>query len=106
VYAQQVKVFFADGTEKDVVLSQWSMGQFAQWAARNSLTVDIQNPGLLGVVMLRYQAYCELHRDPTVARPAFEKWDFTVLEVEPVNEAEPVDPTQPVPSGVSSESSP
>jgi hypothetical protein len=106
VYAQQVKVHFADGTEKDVVLSQWSMGQFAQWSARNGLNVDIQSPGLMGVVMLRFQAFCELHRDPQVAKPTFEKWDFTVQEVEPITEAEPVDPTGPEPSGVSSESSP
>jgi hypothetical protein len=106
MYAQKVAVHFADGTEKDVVLSQWSMGQFAQYAARSGLAVDIQNPGLMGVVMLRYQAYCELHRDPTTARPSFDKWDFTVQEVEPITEAEPVDPTQPVPSGGSSESSP
>lgn len=98
MYAQKVSINFVDGTSKEAVLTQWSMGQFAQWAARAGLQVDIQNPGLMGVVMLRYQAYCELHRDPTVARPSFEKWDFTVQEVEPVTDVEPVDPTQPAPS--------
>lgn len=94
MYQQRVAIRYTDGTEREAVLTQWSMGQFAQWATRQGLTVDTSNPGLMGVVMLRYQAYCEQHRDPTVARPAFDKWDLTVAEVDPLGVDEPVDPTR------------
>jgi hypothetical protein len=93
VYQQKVLVHYADGTTAPVVLTQWAMGQFAQWSARQGLAVDLSNPGLMGVVMMRYQAYCELHRDPSKPRPSFEKWDMTVSEVEPEGDDEPVDPT-------------
>lgn len=93
MYQQKATVSFIDGTEKSVVLTQWSMGQFAQWSARQGLTVDLGNPGLMGVVMMRYQAYCELHRDPNAPRPSFDKWDMTVSEVDPEGDDEPVDPT-------------
>lgn len=95
MFAQQVVIRYADGTEKPATLTQWSMGQFAQWSIRQGFDVDINNPGLMGVVMLRYQAYCELHRDPNAVRPSFDKWDATVAEVDPVQEAEPVGPTGP-----------
>jgi hypothetical protein len=93
VYQQRVVVRYVDGTEKRVSVTQWAMGQFAQWSARQGMSVDLGNPGLLGIVMLRYQAYCELHRDPSLPRPSFEKWDMTVSEVEPEGDDEPVDPT-------------
>jgi hypothetical protein len=99
MYAQKVVVHFADGTSKDAVLTQWSLGQFAQFAQSKGWTVDPQSPGLLAVTMLRYQAYCELHRDPSVARPTFDRWDLTVSEVEPAEEPSQVDPTDPAPSG-------
>jgi hypothetical protein len=97
VFAQKVAITFVDGTSKDVVLSQWSIGQFAQWAARQGLAVDVGAPGLLGVVMLRYQAYCELHRDPSTPRASFDRWDMTVDSVDP-EEPEAVDPTEAAPS--------
>ena len=96
MYQQKAVVHFVDDTSKDVVLTQWSMGQFAQWASRQGLKVDINDPGLMGVVMMRYQAFCELHRDAATV-PSFDKWDRTVAEVEP-EVSEPVDPTQPDPS--------
>lgn len=99
MYQQRVAIRYVDGTEKTATLSQWSMGQFAQWSARQGLAVDLGNPGLMGVVMLRYQAYCELHRDPSSPRPSFEKWDVTVAEVDPEEDPEPVYPTQPEASG-------
>jgi hypothetical protein len=95
VFHQAVVVHYQDGTTKEATLSQWSIGQFAQWSSRQNLQVDIESPGLMGVVMLRYQAYCELHRDPTGPRPTFEKWDMTVVEVEALEGAEQVDPTGP-----------
>jgi hypothetical protein len=98
MFSQKVTVRFLDGTEKDVTLTQWSIGQFAQYAQNKGWSMDPQNPGLLAITMLRFQAFAELHRDPTAARPAFDKWDFTVAEVEP-QEDSGVDPTQPGPSG-------
>jgi hypothetical protein len=98
MYSQQALVRFVDGSERTVTLTQWSVGQFAQWSARQGLKVDLEDPGLLGVVMVRFQAYAELHRDPTAVRPSFDKWDLTVSEVEPSGERE-VDPTQPGRSG-------
>lgn len=98
MYAQRVQVAYADGTATEVVLTQWALGQFAQYAQAKGWAVDMANPGLLAVVMLRYQAYCELFRDPTKPRPAFDKWDMTVGEVEPLEAPAEADPTQPVPS--------
>jgi len=98
VFQQKVTVHFVDGTQKDLTLTQWSMGQFGQYASRQGWEVDMGNPGLLAVVMLRYQAYCELHRDPNVPRPKFDAWDMTVNEVDPESEPEPVDPTPAAPS--------
>ena len=73
--AQKATIHYSDGTSTDVVLTQWSIGQFAQYAQSKGWKVDPSTPGLLGVVMVRYQSYCELHRDPTKARPAFDRWD-------------------------------
>jgi hypothetical protein len=97
--AQKVTIHYVDGTDTQVTLTQWSMGQFAQYGQSKGWTIDMQKPGLLAVVMLRYQAYCELHRDPTKPRAQFDRWDMTVAEVEPEGEPEAVDPTEPAPSG-------
>jgi hypothetical protein len=100
MYSQQVTVVFNDGTEQEIALTQWSIGQFAQYAQTKGWHVDHRDPGLLSIVMLRFQAYAELHRDPTKPRPTFEKWDYTVSEVSPVQTEEgesadsDVDPTQ------------
>lgn len=96
--AQKVTIAYLDGTTADVVLTQWSMGQFAQYGQSKGWHLDMQKPGLLAVVMLRYQAYCELHRDPTKARPTFDRWDMTVDSVDPVEEPQDVPPTGPAPS--------
>lgn len=94
MYTQRALITYTDGTEKEVTLTQWAMGQWAQWAQSKGWSIDMQNPGLLAVVMLRYQAYCELHRDPTVPRPQFDRWDFTVASVDPVEDPETADPTE------------
>ena len=99
MYAQRATVHYVDETSKDVTLTQWSMGQFAQYSQSKGWKVDMQAPGLLAVVMLRYQAYCEMHRDPQTARPTFDRWDMTVAEVAPVEDPAEVDPTDPAPSG-------
>jgi exosome complex RNA-binding protein Rrp4 len=99
MYAQRVTVHYVDETSKEVTLTQWSMGQFAQYGQSKGWKIDMQAPGLLAVVMLRYQAYCEMHRDPQSPRPTFDRWDMTVSEVVPVEEPEEVDPTGPAPSG-------
>jgi hypothetical protein len=100
MFAQRVTVEFVDGTSKEVMLTQWSIGQFAHYAQAKGWHVDHSAPGLLAVTMLRYQAYAELHRDPTAARPVFDKWDFTVNSVDPVQKDDDgdVDPTQTAPS--------
>lgn len=95
MYQVKATVHYVDGTTADVVLTQWSIGQFAQYASRNGLKFDTENPGLMALVMARFQAYAELFRDPTKPRTTFDKWDLTVSEVEKLNEDEVVDPTQP-----------
>jgi hypothetical protein len=94
MFAQRLTIHFTDGTTRDVVATQWSIGQFAQWAQNKGWTIDPNNPGLLAITMLRFQAYAKLHRDPGMPRPTFDKWDMTVGEVEPVSDGQ-VDPTQP-----------
>jgi hypothetical protein len=99
MFAQKVTVHYSDGTSKDVTLTQWSIGQFAQYAQNKGWTIDPRNPGLLSVTMLRFQAYAELHRDPATPRAQFDKWDATVAEVEPEEGSDgTVDPTPPIPS--------
>lgn len=98
MYAQPVTVRYADGTSTDLVLTQWAIGQFAQFAQSRGWNVDPANPGLISMVMVRYQAYCELHRDPTKPKPSFDKWDATVNEVEVADEEAEVTPTETVTS--------
>jgi hypothetical protein len=95
MFAQRVTITYRDGTTATTTLTQWSMSQFAVHAQAKGWTIDLANPGLLGVTMLRYQAWCELHRDPNTPRPAFDAWDGTVDDVEPAEAPAPVDPTQP-----------
>jgi hypothetical protein len=100
MFAQKVAIHFVDGTEKSVTLTQWSIGQFAQYAQNKGWNIDPQNPGLLAVTMLRFQAFAELHRDPNKPKVQFDKWDMTVSEVEPEEGNDgAVDPTQSEPSG-------
>jgi hypothetical protein len=95
MFAQKVKVYFSDGTEQDVTLTQWSIGQFAQYAQNKGWTVDPKSPGLLSITMLRFQAFAELHRDPSKPKVSFDKWDLTVAEVAPEEDSDGVvDPTQ------------
>jgi len=84
MFAQPVTVTYTDGTVKDVTLTQWSIGQFAQFAQSRGWTIDPASPGLLAITMLRYQAFCEIHRSPDTPKPAFDRWDQTVAEVSPV----------------------
>lgn len=97
MFRQPVIVHYVDGTEKRVDLTQWSIGQFGQYAAAKGWKVDPENPGLLAVTMLRYQAYAEIHRDPQGAKATYERWDVTVDEVE-AEAADEVVPTEPGPS--------
>lgn len=97
MFTQRVTVHYVDGTTHELVLDQWSIGQFAAYATKMGWQMDMEKPGILAVLMLRIQAWAQLHRDPAMPRPQFEAWDRTVSEVEPTEESEQVDPTQPVP---------
>ena len=99
MYQQRVTVTFVDETSKEVTLTQWGMSVFAQYANKQGWNVDLQKPGLMAVVLLRYQAYAEMHRDPQGARPTFERWDMTVADVSPLEEPAEVDPTVQGPLG-------
>lgn len=93
---QRVTVIYRDETEATTYLTQYSLSQFAVYCNSKGIEynpADNANP-LLGVLMLRFQAWCELFADTTQARPAFEAWDRTVIEVNP-EKAEPVNPTLP-----------
>lgn len=80
-YATPVRVVFRDGTEQDVVCTQWALSQFAVHAMVKGWQVDLEQPGLMAVTMMRFQAWAELHRDAKT-RPSFEVWDATVNAVE------------------------
>jgi hypothetical protein len=98
MFAQPVTVTYADGTAKEVTLTQWSIGQFGQFAATRGWNIDPKNPGMLAIMMLRFQAYAELHRAPDAIKPSFDKWDQTVNDVSPVEgTTSDVDPTQTAP---------
>lgn len=93
MFKQELKVHYRDGTCVDVTATQWALGQYIQWAQGQKIPVnDPQNMGLQALVMTRYQAYAELHRDSKTV-PQFKVWDATVDEVETVG-VEDVDPTQ------------
>jgi hypothetical protein len=93
VFTQKVTIHYVDGSQKDVVLDQWSIGQFAAYATKMGWDVDPNRPGMLAILMLRFQTWAQLHRDVTGAKPGFDIWDRTVREVEP-EEPEQPDPTQ------------
>lgn len=95
MFAQPVTVTYADGTVLDVTLTQWSIGQFGQYATSRGWSIDPSSPGLMSITMLRYQAYAEIHRDPGTVKPSFDKWDQTVNDVSPVEgTSHEVDPTK------------
>jgi hypothetical protein len=95
MFAQPVTVTYLDGTAQDVTLTQWSIGQFGQYAQSRGWAIDPSSPGLMAITMLRFQAYVEVHRDPGTIKPSFDKWDQTVVDVSPVEGASgEVDPTQ------------
>lgn len=91
---QKVVVKYRDGSEAFTHLTQYSLSQFAVYAQSKGWSLDIENPGLIGIIMIRFQAWAELFSDPSSPRPGFEKWDTTVTAVEPVEGPKPVDPTQ------------
>lgn len=100
MFAQPVTVTYADGTAVSVTLTQWSIGQFGQYATSRGWVIDPQAPGLMSITMLRYQAYAEIHRDPGTVKASFDKWDQTVNDVSPEEgTTSEVDPTQTAPSG-------
>ena len=98
MYSQQVTISFRDGSTKDTTVTQWAMSQWALYALSRGWKVDVESPGLIAIVMLRYQAWAELHRDVNGARPSFEVWDGTVDSVDAA-EAVEAPPTQPAPAG-------
>jgi hypothetical protein len=68
------------------------------FAQSRGWTIDPAAPGLLAVTILRYQAYCEIHRAPDTPKPSFDRWDQTVADVSPVEGTDStVDPTPPAP---------
>lgn len=81
--SQKLTVNFLDGTVKEVVATQWSMGQWAVFCSRQGIKFDLEDPGLLMLVMLRYQAWAEIHRVKGAGTvvPSFDVWDMTVDEV-------------------------
>ena len=95
--AQRVEVTYRDASTTTTTLTQWSMAQFSAHCQAKGWVFDLASPGLLSVVMLRFQAWCELHRDPG-PRPAFDAWDATVDSVDPIEDPAPVDPTPPATS--------
>lgn len=93
MFVQKVKVTYVDGTVSEVTLDQWSIGQWAQYATRQGLKMDIEKPGILAVLMLRFQAWAQQYREAST-KPGFDVWDKTVVEVTPEEEPEEADPTQ------------
>lgn len=96
MFQQNVTVHYVDGSQKGVTLDQWSIGQWSAYASKMGWNLDPNQPGMLAILMLRFQAYAELHRDVNGARPAFDIWDRTVREVEPQDEPQEADPTTAV----------
>jgi hypothetical protein len=98
MFAQRVTINYADGTSTEEVLTQWSLSQWAIHATQKGWKFDMQAPGLLSVTMLRYQAWCTVHR-ASKTRPNFDVWDLSVDEVTPINEVEAEVPTLTALSG-------
>lgn len=91
---QKVVIKYRDESEAFTYLTQYSLSQFAIYCQKNGLEFSLKDRGLMGIVMLRYQAWAELFSDPKSPRPSFEAWDQTVLEVTPEDKPVAVDPTQ------------
>jgi len=99
VISQRVTISYVDGSTRDVTLTQWSAAQFALYGHQKGWpSFDLHNNPLLSVLCARYQAWAEIHRDPSTPRPSFEVWDLTVNELEAIEEPEPADPTPPATS--------
>ncbi len=96
MYSQRLAVVYADGTQTEVTVTQWAFAQWAAYASGKGFKFDLSNVAAdpLALLMIRYQAYAQLHRDPGTPRPKFEVWDVTVDDVSPVGEAQPADPTE------------
>lgn len=92
---QRAIIEYRDGTQAEVTLTQWSIGQWAVFCARQRIKFDPEDPGLLMLVMLRYQSWAELHRSKgsgTIV-PSFDAWDMTVDEIDLPDEPDEVFPT-------------
>lgn len=98
MYRQEVVIRYTDGTEATVSLTQWSLNKFGQFATGRGWSFDPQSPGLLGITMLRYQAWAEIHRDPSRPQMSWDKWDALVDEVAGAGDPEEVPPTEPAPT--------
>ena len=89
-----MSVKYRDDTEAFTYLTQYSLSQFAIYCQMKGWEFNAEKPGLLGILMIRFQAWAEMFSDVSQPRPAFEKWDSTVLSVDPVGKPESPDPTQ------------
>jgi hypothetical protein len=97
MFQQAVTVTYRDGTTEDIVLDQWSIGQFGTYCTIKGWKFDSKDPGMMAITMLRYQAFAEKHRD-SKTKVTFDAWDATVRDVSGTPGAEvieTVDPTNP-----------
>lgn len=103
---QRVTVRFTDGTETEQFITQYEMGQFDMWVARQGLTPANGTNAIqaMPIVFMRYGAYIATFRGSPAGRPKFDAWDETVLEVD-TEDTEPLDPTETAtPAGPSPDS--
>ena len=97
---QRVTVHYLDGHTEEAVITQYDVGQFDRWAARNGFSPSKAGRVLmqeLPILFLRFGAWSALFRSVTTGKPSFDSWDPTVVEVEAEDDAKP-DPTQREPS--------
>jgi hypothetical protein len=84
-----LRVHHRDGSVTDVSATQYSLGAWATYCAKQGIVMDPENPGILAVVQLRYMAWAELSRDdgPRGGKPVgFAAWDTGVDEVEKIDD--------------------
>lgn len=93
MFTQPVTITYSDGTTEEVILDQWSIGEFGMWCASKGIKFDAANPGIMAVTMLRYQAYAQAHRGQTKQVPAYAAWNATVASVDAMEAESALDPT-------------
>lgn len=93
MFQQNVTITYVDGTQEQVTLDQWSIGEFANFCSAKGLAFDAQAPGLMAITMLRFQAWAQVHRGQKGNTPSYTAWNTTVASVEG-DDAVKVDPTE------------